>query len=283
MNDGSKCPQAMLLGDDCENSTDPNVRERCRCRSRDDNDDKDLRPRCGYVWWPVAAGAAIGCSCRRSAGSLDQRSVTITSRTTTMAAVAAAVAEAVAAAAAVAAEAAAAEAANPRHCTNIGVSHLRSRFANSKKSSQSKRLPSAWCDAAAFGKERKLMRAWVERCVAEIRLRLPQRQDIDPLFYACAFMLACSLVLGGATRSGFLGDVILALLAIPCSRWASGGYSKWISRGRCDGLYGFASPLLPSPCFNWCHCPRGCGQPCRIEKFQPKASLLFDKMCHGCH
>jgi O-antigen ligase len=59
------------------------------------------------------------------------------------------------------------------------------------------------------------MRAWVERGVGEILLRLPRRQAIDPLFYACAFMVAASLVLGGATRSGFLSDVILALLAIP--------------------------------------------------------------------
>ena len=35
VNDGSKCPQAMLLGEDCANSTDPNVRARCRCRDRD--------------------------------------------------------------------------------------------------------------------------------------------------------------------------------------------------------------------------------------------------------
>ncbi len=59
VNDGTKCPQAALLGDDCANSTDPNVRERCRCRDRDSNDDKDLRPRCGVVWWPLAVGAAI--------------------------------------------------------------------------------------------------------------------------------------------------------------------------------------------------------------------------------
>ena len=44
------------------------------------------------------------------------------------------------------------------------------------------------------------MWAWVKRCVAEIRLRLPQRQDIDPLFYACAVMLVCSLIFGGAGR-----------------------------------------------------------------------------------
>ena len=52
----------MLLADDCENSTDPNVRERCRCRDPDDNDDKDLRPRCGFVWWPLAVGVAIGAA-----------------------------------------------------------------------------------------------------------------------------------------------------------------------------------------------------------------------------
>jgi hypothetical protein len=40
VNDGSKCPQAMLVGNDCENSTDP-------------------RPRCGYIWWPVAVGVAL--------------------------------------------------------------------------------------------------------------------------------------------------------------------------------------------------------------------------------
>jgi hypothetical protein len=59
------------------------------------------------------------------------------------------------------------------------------------------------------------MGAWVERYVAETLLRLPQRQAIDPLFYACAFMAAGCLIFGGATRSGFLSDVILALLAIP--------------------------------------------------------------------
>ena len=59
------------------------------------------------------------------------------------------------------------------------------------------------------------MWAWLKRNVGEIFIGLPRRQDVDPLFYACAFMAAASLVLGGATRSGFLSDVILALLAIP--------------------------------------------------------------------
>lgn len=59
VNDGSKCPQAMLVGDDCENSTDPNVRERCRCRGGESTDDKDLRPRCGFVWVPAAVGTAL--------------------------------------------------------------------------------------------------------------------------------------------------------------------------------------------------------------------------------
>ena len=59
------------------------------------------------------------------------------------------------------------------------------------------------------------MPPWVERCAAWITLRLPQKQAIDPLFYLCALMLVSSLVLGGATRSGFLGDAVLALLAIP--------------------------------------------------------------------
>lgn len=59
------------------------------------------------------------------------------------------------------------------------------------------------------------MRAWAERCFAEIRHRLPRKQDVDPLFYACAIMLACSLILGGAPRSGFFGEVILGFLAIP--------------------------------------------------------------------
>ena len=44
------------------------------------------------------------------------------------------------------------------------------------------------------------MWAWVERCVGEVLLRLPQRQDIDPLFYACAVMLACMPRLGGAVE-----------------------------------------------------------------------------------
>ena len=59
------------------------------------------------------------------------------------------------------------------------------------------------------------MRAWLKRCVDEIRLRLPQRQAVDPLFYACAFIAAASLVLGGGARSGHLRDAILALLSIP--------------------------------------------------------------------
>ena len=60
------------------------------------------------------------------------------------------------------------------------------------------------------------MRPWVERYVAEVRSRLPQKQYIDPLFYACAIMLVCSLIFGGVgARSGFLGDLILSLLAIP--------------------------------------------------------------------
>ena len=59
------------------------------------------------------------------------------------------------------------------------------------------------------------MRAWLKRYIGEIDLRLPQRRDADLLFYACAFMVAACLILGGATRSGFLSDVILAFLAIP--------------------------------------------------------------------
>jgi hypothetical protein len=60
VDDGSKCPQAMLLSDDCEKSTDPDERERCRCRDRGEStDDKDLRPRCAFIWWPLAAGVAI--------------------------------------------------------------------------------------------------------------------------------------------------------------------------------------------------------------------------------
>ena len=59
------------------------------------------------------------------------------------------------------------------------------------------------------------MRAWIERYVGEILFRLPAKPAIDPLFYACASMLAACLIFGGATRSGFLSDVILALLAIP--------------------------------------------------------------------
>ncbi|HEX5347822.1 MAG TPA: hypothetical protein VFW64_12110, partial [Pseudonocardiaceae bacterium] len=59
------------------------------------------------------------------------------------------------------------------------------------------------------------MRIWVERFLREILPRLPRRQDTDPLFCACALMVACSLILGGAPRSGFLGEVILDLIAIP--------------------------------------------------------------------
>jgi hypothetical protein len=60
VNDGSKCNRPLLLGNDCESSSDPNVQNRCRCRRDDDlSDDKDLRPLCGFVWWPVAVGAAI--------------------------------------------------------------------------------------------------------------------------------------------------------------------------------------------------------------------------------
>ena len=57
---------------------------------------------------------------------------------------------------------------------------------------------------------------WVERNVAEVRLRLPQKQDIDPLFYACGVMLVCCVIFGGVgARTGYLGDLILSLLAIP--------------------------------------------------------------------
>ena len=59
------------------------------------------------------------------------------------------------------------------------------------------------------------MRAWLKRCVGEIRLRLPRRQAVDPLFYACAFIATASLVLGGGSRRGHLSDAILALLSIP--------------------------------------------------------------------
>src|SRR4029079_4157874 len=63
VNDGSKCPQPMLLGsdDDCNKYTDPNDRDRCWCRrGRDNTDDKQLSaPRCGFIWWPVAAGVAL--------------------------------------------------------------------------------------------------------------------------------------------------------------------------------------------------------------------------------
>ncbi len=59
------------------------------------------------------------------------------------------------------------------------------------------------------------MRDWVKRFVDHGLSRLPRSQAIDPLFYACAAMIAATLVLGGATRSGFLSDVILALLAVP--------------------------------------------------------------------
>ena len=59
------------------------------------------------------------------------------------------------------------------------------------------------------------MRDWVKHFVDQGLGRLPTSQAIDPLFYACAAMIAASLVLGGATRSGFLSDVILALLAVP--------------------------------------------------------------------
>ena len=66
-----------------------------------------------------------------------------------------------------------------------------------------------------LSKERVPMRPWIERYVGEILLRLPAKPAIDPLFYACASLLAACLIFGGATRSGFLADAILALLAIP--------------------------------------------------------------------
>jgi hypothetical protein len=59
------------------------------------------------------------------------------------------------------------------------------------------------------------MWAFTDRCVGEIFSRLPKWQDLDPLLLGCASMLACSLILGGATRSGFPGDLILDFLAIP--------------------------------------------------------------------
>ena len=59
------------------------------------------------------------------------------------------------------------------------------------------------------------MRLFAERYLSVILARVPSRAEFNPLFYGCALMLGCSLVLGGATRSGFPGDLILALLAIP--------------------------------------------------------------------
>ena len=63
------------------------------------------------------------------------------------------------------------------------------------------------------------MRAWLKLCAGEINLRLQRTQALDPLFYACAFMVAASLVLGGGARSGRLTEVILSLLAIPLLAW----------------------------------------------------------------
>ena len=39
--------------------------------------------------------------------------------------------------------------------------------------------------------------------------------SVNFVFYACAFTIVGSLLLGGGTRGGFLSDAILELLAIP--------------------------------------------------------------------
>src|SRR5262245_61831983 len=38
---------------------------------------------------------------------------------------------------------------------------------------------------------------------------------LTPLFYPCAFVVAASLVLGGATRPGYFSDFVVQLAAIP--------------------------------------------------------------------
>jgi hypothetical protein len=63
VNDGSKCPKAMLLGEDaeCDQIPDPKERDRCWCKQHRDDptlDRQSYRARCGVVWWPYAAGAA---------------------------------------------------------------------------------------------------------------------------------------------------------------------------------------------------------------------------------
>lgn len=67
VNDGSKCPMPMLVGqaDACDNNPDPKERDRCWCWQHHDDpaiDRKDYRVRCGIVWWPWAAGAAVAAA-----------------------------------------------------------------------------------------------------------------------------------------------------------------------------------------------------------------------------
>ena len=42
----------------------------------------------------------------------------------------------------------------------------------------------------------------------------------SPAFYMCGALVVASIVLGGGSRSGFAGDVILQLLSIPLLLWA---------------------------------------------------------------
>src|SRR5580658_2061089 len=46
-------------------------------------------------------------------------------------------------------------------------------------------------------------------------------------FAACATILACSFLLGGGTRSGFLSDTILQLAAIPIVLIALSSLAQW--------------------------------------------------------
>src|SRR5215467_9141646 len=56
-------------------------------------------------------------------------------------------------------------------------------------------------------------------------------------FYACAFTVVCSLLLGGGTHGGFLSDTLLELIAIPAfliSLWSLLDLTIWPSRPRSD-------------------------------------------------
>ena len=63
------------------------------------------------------------------------------------------------------------------------------------------------------------MHGWVSTMGLNRWLRhsdLPQRLGrVEPLFFLCALVVVASLILGGATRSGFASDAVLQLIAVP--------------------------------------------------------------------